>query len=230
MSGLHFVDYRKLRPSNLNSPEFEHLKLLLFWPVFVLAFHILEKVWIRPAYIAVHCRLDDLIPFCEYFLIPYTFWFVFLYGMHIFTIFCDVPAFKRLMKFTIITYTITLIIYALAPNCQNLRPDVFVRDNFLTHLTAAYYAYDTNTNVCPSLHVIGSAAVMFCAWDCEYFQSHRWRTFFTVTAVVISISTVFVKQHSVLDILFAIPVCAVGYVLTYRPDLLDVKDYAGLNN
>ena len=47
-----------------------------------------------------------------------------------------------------------------------LRPEVFARDNALTRAVAWFYTFDTNTNVCPSLHVIGSAAALFVLRDC----------------------------------------------------------------
>ena len=40
-SGL--VDYRGFRLSKLNTPEFSHLLLLLFWPVYGLVFYTLER-------------------------------------------------------------------------------------------------------------------------------------------------------------------------------------------
>ena len=67
------------------------------------------------------------------------------------------------MQFIIITYSAAILIYMRFPNCQELRPLVFERDNILTRFMAGFYQFDTNTNVCPSVHVIGSAAVMFCA-------------------------------------------------------------------
>ena len=36
-------DYRQFRLRKLNTPEFSHIKLLLFWPVFGLAFLALER-------------------------------------------------------------------------------------------------------------------------------------------------------------------------------------------
>ena len=81
---------------------------------------------------------------------------------------------------------------------------------------SAFYRFDTNTNVCPSLHVIGSFAVLFCAWHSEHFATPKWRATFLSAATVISMSTVFLKQHSILDVLSAIPICAVGYIAVYR--------------
>lgn len=209
------MDYRKLRFSNLNTEEFRHLKLLLYWPIFGILFLFAERGYTPDSYITVYCALDDKIPFNELFLIPYLFWFVFLAGSHIYTLLYDVETFKKLMNFIIITYSVALIIYFLFPTCQELRPVVFERDNLLTRFMAGFYQFDTNTNVCPSLHVVGSLAAMFACWESKGLQKPVWKITFGITAFLICISTVFLKQHSVLDILMAVPLCIAGYYFSF---------------
>ena len=209
------VDYRKLRFSNLNSPEFRHLWLLLFWGVFGICFVSLERLIPRTDYHVMWCPLDDRIPFCEWFLIPYLFWFVFLVGMHAYLLLFDTAAFRRFMYYIMITYTVTALVYIFYPTCQNLRPTEFARDNGLVRFMQAFYQFDTNTNVCPSLHVVGSMAVAFGAWDTKRFQTTGWRIAFMGTALLISVATVFVKQHSVLDVIWAFVLCGAAYVPVY---------------
>ena len=199
----------------LNTPEFSHVWLLLYWPLFGLGFSYVERFYPVAHYINMHCALDDLIPFNEWFLIPYLFWFVYLIGAVAYTFFFDVPGFRRMMRFVMITYSVTLIIYFLFPTCQMLRPEVFPRDNALTRFIAGFYVFDTNTNVCPSLHVIGSMAAFFAFWYAPIFSKRGWRIASTVAAFFISISTVFMKQHSILDVAAAIPLCAIGYYFAY---------------
>lgn len=215
MQKAAIVDYRKFRFSKLNTPEFSHLKALIFWPIFGLMFLTVERLWIRDSYFPMYCAWDDAIPFCEYFLIPYLFWFVFLVGIHFYTLLWDTKSFKNLMKFVIVSYSATMLIYILFPNCQELRPMAFERDNIFTQFMARFYQFDTNTNVCPSLHVIGSVAVVTCAWHSKHFSSPGWRIAFMIVAFLISISTVFLKQHSILDVIAAIPICIVAYFLVY---------------
>lgn len=200
----------------LRTPEFSHWKLLLFWPFFGLAFLFLERLQPQRSYHAVSCALDDLIPFCEWALLPYLFWFVFLIGALVYTFFCDTRAFRSMMRFTIITYSITIIIYAVYPTCQNLRPVSFARENLLTQIVGWLYQFDTNTNVCPSLHVIGSFAAMFALWDCKRFQKRSWKLLYAFLAISISVSTVFMKQHSIVDVFAAILVCTIGGLCCYR--------------
>lgn len=210
------VNYREFRIHKLNTPEFSHVRLLLYWPIFGLLFLFLERLQPQRNYYPVYCGLDDIIPFCEWALLPYLFWFVFLIGTLVYTFFVDVPAFRRMMYFVIVTYTITVLIYLFFPTCQNLRPEAFVRNNLLTRFIELFYSFDTNTNVCPSLHVIGSVAAMFGLWDCKALQSVGWKIAATSIAVCISLSTVFMKQHSIMDVLAALPVCFFGWWIAYK--------------
>ena len=210
------MDYRNFRLSKINTDEFRHVKLLIFWPMFGMMFSFVERFYKAGSYHVMHCALDDVIPFCEWFLIPYLFWFVYLIGTLVYTFFFDVPAFKKMMRFIICTYTITMVIYLLFPTCQELRPEVVPRDNVLTGFIGRFYSFDTNTNVCPSLHVIGSLAAFFAFWYAPVFSAKKWRIASASAAFLICMSTVFMKQHSVLDVLAALPLCAIAYYFAYR--------------
>ena len=201
------IDYRGFRPKLLNSPEFSHLKMLLFWPIYGIAFYTLERGLPGRTYFPVESVLDAYIPFCELFLIPYMFWFVYLAGMVVYGCFFDLVAFRRYMYFIMLTYMITIVIYMLFPTCQNLRPAVFERDNAFTRFMAGFYAYDTHTNVCPSIHVLGSVAVSYGAWNSKHFGTRGWRVAFGITTVLICASTVFLKQHSIIDVFAALLLC-----------------------
>lgn len=209
------TDYRKFRLNKLGDPTFSHLKLLLYWPVYGLIFLTLER-FLHLNYHTIYTPLDDLIPFCEYFVFAYLYWFVFLIGMHIYLLLFDTEGFRKFMWFIILTYTATCVIYLVYPSQQELRPDTFARDNVLTRFMTWFYTFDTNTNVCPSLHVIGSLAVLAAAWNTPRFATPLWRTAFTIQAVLISISTVFLKQHSLLDIPPAVILSAIAYWLVYK--------------
>ena len=56
----------------------------------------------------------------------------------------------------------------------------------------------------------------FAARDIRRFRAKGWRLGFLTMAVLISLSTVFLKQHSVLDVLAGLAVCAAAYPLIYR--------------
>lgn len=81
---------------------------------------------------------------------------------------------------------------------------------------AWFYTFDTNTNVCPSIHVMGSLAVLTAAWHTPRFRTAGWRAAFAAAAVLICLSTVFLKQHSVLDVIAALPICLAAYLAVRR--------------
>jgi len=193
-----------------------NLLLAMFWAVFGFAFYALE--WLVPGrqYHAMYHPIDDLIPFCELFLIPYLFWFVFMLFAYFYTLFADPRAFRRLMLFTILTYGGGLLMFMIYPTCQNLRPVVFERDNLLTQLMAWFYTTDTSTNVCPSLHVCGALGAAIGLTDTKRFSSHRWKRVLWVTALTICASTVFVKQHSIIDTVFGFIFSGYAWLLVYR--------------
>lgn len=208
------INYKKFRLKKLNTPEFKHLKLLFFWPIFGLLFYAVESLYLVRYHFPVYCSWDNLIPFNEWFLLPYFYWYIFLAGMHIYTLLFDVDNFKKMMKYIIISYTAALVIYIIFPNCQQLRPLVFVRDNVLTRVVRMLYAFDTNTNVCPSIHVIGSMAVLAAALRIKTLTKTD-KALALLSALLISVSTVFLKQHSVIDIIAALPICWIADMICY---------------
>ena len=207
------VNYKNLRLNNITSPKYRHLLLLIFWPIYGLIFLILERGLTLP-YHDIYCALDDLIPFNEWFVIPYYFWFIYIVGMLFYTGFFDIPSYRKYMWFIIFTYLATCAFYVIYPNAQQLRPVQFERDNILVTIVKNLYAFDTNTNVCPSLHVIGSVAVSYGAWNSKHFKTPLWRILFSVVTLIISFSTVFLKQHSIIDVIAGFAVCVVAIPLT----------------
>jgi membrane-associated phospholipid phosphatase len=119
-----------------------------------------------------------------------------------------------MMGFTILTYGGGLLMFVLYPTCQNLRPEVFLRDNVLTRTMAWFYTTDTSTNVCPSLHVCGSLAAAFGLVDTKRFSAPGRRAIMAV-AMTICLSTVFVKQHSILDMLWGFGFSGCAWLAVY---------------
>jgi len=198
------VDYRNFRLSKINHPEFAHLKLLLGWVGYFALFFLTENLIPAERCYPVHCRLDDLIPFHEIFLIPYVFWYVLIVLSLLYFMLYNVDGFKNLQKYIIITQVVAMTIYIIFPSRQDLRPVMFERDNFLTRCVEFLYAFDTNTGVCPSLHVAYSLGIA-SVWLREKTASKPWKVFVLVAVILICLSTMFIKQHSAVDVLAAIP-------------------------
>ena len=208
------VDYRSFRLSRINEPQFVHLWLLCDWIAYLALYVLTERFIPAGRFHVIHCALDDVIPFHEGFLIFYCYWFLLLIGSLLWCLLYDVRAFKQLQIYIMITQIVAMAAYIIYPSIQNLRPTTFERDNALTRLMAFIYAVDTPTGVCPSLHVAYSVAIasVFCR---RKGASPIVKAIMVFSAVMISLSTAFVKQHSVVDIVMALPICALAEWLVF---------------
>lgn len=211
------VDYREFRLSKLNTPQFSHLKLLLGWVGYFALYFLTENLIPLEKCHVIHCGLDDIIPFCEWFILPYVFWyFLVVFSLGWFALY-DVDSFKKLQTYIIITQAVAMTIYILLPSRQDLRPEEFMRDNFFSRLMAFIYGFDTSTGVCPSLHAAYSFGIA-SVWRKKKDASAGFKAFIIITVVLICASVCFVKQHSALDVLAAIPLGVLAEGLVYGKD------------
>jgi len=184
-------------------------KLFSFFPVYLAAFVLVERVIPVKTYHVMHCALDDSIPFCEYFVIPYLLWIVLDIGVAIYTYRAQYQEFERLVYSFILGSFICFAIFLLYPSCQNLRPVLDADKNFFSWVVSIIYFVDTNTNVFPSMHIIGSMILLFCLKRVDVIKKRKLPMFITYAVIIsICLSTVLLKQHSVIDV-------AGGFVVSY---------------
>ena len=155
-----------------------------------------------------------MIPFNELFVIFYVGWYgLIVWSLGYFMLYKP-KNFKGLQKFIIVTQAVAMICYILFPTRQDLRPAEFPRENFLTWIMGIIYSFDTSTGVCPSLHVAYSVGIT-STWLKEKDASVWTRMFAVLFSLGVCVSVAFVKQHSVVDIFAAIPVCILAEILVY---------------
>lgn len=209
------VDYRKLRLRNLNTPEFAHLKLLLGWVIYFALYFFTEN-WIPEARChVIYCRLDDWIPFVEGFGIFYVGWyFLILCSLGYFLLY-HVERFCQLQRYIFTVQVLATLVFLLYPSRQELRPEVFPRENLWTALMGLIYRVDTPTGVFPSLHVAISVGIA-SVWLREKTAPAWIRGFVVWFCAMVCLSVCFVKQHSVLDVLGAIPLCVIAEFIVFR--------------
>lgn len=208
------VDYRTFRLRRVREPQFYHLMYLLGWVGYFALYFLTENLIPAEKCLPVHGALDDVIPFCEWFVIPYVGWYVLIVFSLLYFALYNPDNFKNLMKFIIVTQVVAMIIYIAFPSRQDLRPEVLPRENFLTWIVSLLYKFDTNTGVCPSLHVAYSIGIA-STWLKEKGAAWWSKTIVTVFCFFVCISVAFVKQHSVVDIYAAIPLCILAEVVAF---------------
>lgn len=197
--------------------KYRHAWVLLYAFIYMPWFLYLERNTAGDYYM-MHSPLDDHIPFVEYFIVPYLLWFAFIAVTLAYFFFRDKTGFYRLCIFMFTGMTIFLVICTLFPNGQDLRPEAFPRHNIFTDLVGMVYEKDTPTNVLPSIHVFNSLAASFAIAHSRPLRQKRWVQPAAYTlAFLIILSTVFLKQHSVTDVLAAMVMAGIIYPFVYAP-------------
>ncbi|MBU9724819.1 phosphatase PAP2 family protein [Diplocloster modestus] len=198
--------------------KYKHAWVLLYAFLYFPCFIYLEK-HITKDFNVIHMPLDDYIPFLEIFIIPYTLWFAYIAGTILYFFFTDVRAYYKLTAFLFIGMTIFLIVSALYPNGQLLRPQVFPRENIFTDMVRVLYKSDTPTNILPSIHVYNSIGACIAILRCDALKKYRLiRIGAPILSILIILSTMFLKQHSVWDVIFGIGMAWVLYYFIYQVD------------
>ena len=197
--------------------KYKHAWCLLYAFIYLPWFVFLEKNVLH--YSIIHIRLDDYIPFNEYFIIPYFLWFAYVAVAVMFFFFTNKEDYYKLCAFLFIVMTISLIICTIWPNGHNLRPTEFARENIFTDMVRGLWATDTPTNIFPSIHVYNSIGVHLAVMNSEALKKKRVvRIISFVLMASICLSTVFLKQHSALDGIGAIVMSMFMYRMVYHTE------------
>lgn len=193
-----------------------YVLFLLYIPIYLLCYFLVEHhVPSDGAYWVSYMPLDDRIPFLDFFVIPYVMWYPFLIAVGLYLMVKDPPVFVRYALFLIIGFTVSLAICWVFPNGQDLRPARFGRETVFTWIIRIIYAADTNTNVFPSMHVVGMLGGAFAIFASD--KARQLRAPAVILAVLVSASTVLIKQHSVLDIIGGVILCLPLYWGIFAP-------------
>ena len=167
-------------------------------------------------YAVIHTTIDDYIPFREIFVIPYCVWFLYVIASVLFFMFSlDIEDYYKEFLFLATGMTIFLVISTVFPNVQHLRPSVMPRDNVFSSLVMMIYSHDTPTNLWPSIHVYNSLGVMIAVHHSKRFNKGG-KLLSDLIGISIIMSTLFIKQHSVYDVLTAFIMAIVCYILFYH--------------
>lgn len=190
--------------------EGDNVKIKAFFKehplVFSIIYTIIYFTWfiyleenLTPRYV-ISSPVDDFIPFCEYFIIPYLLWFFFIPCTLFALMFFDRDSFWKMVAMMFIGNLICLLLYSLFPNSVETK-HLVSNENFFCKLVNILYHTDTPTNVCPSIHVLDTFAAHIALSRSRLSEKHTWlKGFSGVFLVLICIATVTLKQHSIIDV------------------------------
>lgn len=192
-------------------------KMAILYLIFYLAVFNWLEANVVPRYI-IHCKLDEMIPFCEAFIIPYIFWFAYIPGTFIWFERRGWQDYSKLCLMMFSGLTICLAIYYVLPTGLNLRLAQEPHETgFLYNMVSLLRAIDTPTNVCPSIHVMNTVMVFQAVCSLDNLK-HRKLTIAIhfVIMILICASTVLLDQHSVIDVICGAMMSFVLHGLVYK--------------
>ena len=195
------------------------------WVVSYFIIYMIWFVWLErranEPYHVIHFPLDDYIPFCEYFIIPYLLWFAYIAVVYLWLFFRDRQNFFRYIAFIYTGMTLFLIISTIYPNGHLLRPLGFEKDNIFIKLVCFIYWADTPTNILPSIHVFNSIGAHMAVMHTPGLNQKKWTVRLSrILCVSIILSTMFIKQHSCIDVIFGILLGMVMNHIVYHTGFL----------
>lgn len=194
------------------------LYVFIYMPWFILLETLIPADY--PGLHILHCPLDDIIPFCEWFVIPYLLWFLYIPAVFVFLFYHSKNEFYRICAYEFAGMTIALLVCTVYPNGLNLRLTDIGRDNILIQLVNFLYTNDTPTNVCPSIHVFATISAHLCLVKSPHMQKlqsrKRMKVLSLILSVLICLSTVFLKQHSVIDVVAGALLAFILYFVVFK--------------
>ena len=206
--------------------KYNHAWVFLYTLIYLPWFAYLEKT-VTTHFYEIHSKIDDYIPFIEYFIVPYLLWFAYMLIGGLFIFFTDKREFYKMASFGITGMTLFLIICTVFPNGLHLRPTTFAHDNIFVDLVRQLYATDTPTNVLPSIHVYNSITIAIAIGRSKVLKNKCWiKAASYVLAVLIILSTVFLKQHSITDVVCAFAIASAAYCVIYTPATFKTRKLA----
>ncbi|WP_313075685.1 phosphatase PAP2 family protein [Lacrimispora sp.] len=195
--------------------KYSHVWLLGYAFIYLPWFLYLEKT-VTSNYHIMYIALDDLIPFNEYFIIPYLLWFLYVAGAVAYFFFTDVKGYYKLCTMLFTGMTISLLVCTVFTNGTDFRPLIDPTKNVFAKIVSYLYSADTCTNVFPSIHVYNSICVHLAVLRSERLsKNHIVKISSLVLMVSICLATVFLKQHSAFDGFGSIAMAYIMYYFVY---------------
>ena len=179
------------------------LPMAIYMVVYMPVFFWVESLEPAGGFHIIHTAIDDMIPVVEVFIIPYILWLPYLCAGMI-AIAIKSRRISRKTSYMLMAGMTLFIVISLAyPNALELRGAIPDRDNIFMTLIAYLHSIDTPTDVLPSLHVY-DAVVVAAGLHLTFPSKKGLLAASDLLTLLIVLSTVFIKQHSVIDVISAI--------------------------
>ncbi len=162
-------------------------------------------------------EIDSLIPFLPVFIVPYILWYLFLIVVPCILYEQDRNTFYWYLVTNFLVDTVATIIFILYPTLL-IRPDLSINGIFTWLISIIYWGDTPALNCFPSIHCASCFVSIFIMIKSNKIKSqHRFTT--SIFAALIILSTLFIKQHAVIDVVGAFVLAFIMLVLVKRTSL-----------
>lgn len=166
--------------------------------------------------------IDTIIPFNKFFIVPYIFWYLYVAFFLFYFAVKDSRRYYSLLAAVNTGMIICYIIYYFFPTII-IRPIAQDKDIF-SILINGIYAHDKPYNCFPSIHVFDS--VLFAVYINRYKETRlTTKLISTIVALLITLSTLFIKQHYFYDAIGGIALAYAIYAVYNYKGIIDSIKY-----
>ncbi len=194
--------------------------ILLYWPIHGIWYAVLQAVTMERNPTAIYHTLDSLIPFCEWFILPYAMWYLEIAAVSLYMLLKNKEGFVRLYAYMFGGMFVCMLVCTLFPMYfDRSAVAMYPNDNFLTDVIKFLQGFDNPTTILPSMHVYVACGLHFAVARDKELGTKSVKIASALLCITICLATVFVKQHSVYDIAAALCLVVPMYFVAFKSKL-----------
>lgn len=185
---------------NIDWKKYTPLLLMLVFPVLGWMYAAVNNVENQEVYKLI-TKVDEAVPYVKHFILPYSVWIFYIYVCLLYFFKKDINVYYRSLMTYVVCALLCYLIYSVFQTTVP-RPTVTGNDIF-SDLMRFTYNKDQPFNCFPSIHCFSSYMVMRAIWTSSF--RNKWNVLLiTGMSSLIIVSTLFVKQHVIMDIVGAV--------------------------
>ncbi len=194
--------------------------IILYWIMHSAWYTVLQNTTMSRNPYPIYHKLDSIIPFCEWFILPYVMWYFVILAVSIYLLLRNKERFVRFYTYMFGGMLVCMIVCTVVPMYFDRSNIVmYQNDNILTDFVKLLQGMDEPTTILPSMHVYVACGLMFAVAGDKKLGDILGKFAAVVFCIVICMATVFTKQHSVYDVLAAWILAVPMYYVAFKSRL-----------
>lgn len=179
--------------------NFNHLLSLFSIPIVNISYTLLNNS--KRGSFTLITEIDKNTPFLKEFIVPYLAWYPYIFAILLYLCLKDLNAYYKTLISINIGLVVCYVVYFFFQTTVP-RPELYGND-ILVKLTGLVYRFDKPFNCFPSIHVL-TCYLMIKGINFEHNFNILSKIIVYSFSIIIILSTLFVKQHVIMDLVSGI--------------------------